>query len=807
MAFSSPVLPLFTESHGHLRLSTALPPQPRRPGRGFGAKAQYQDRAGHARKLREQSTYAIEAHVSRQPILGIAPELTLVLETHRHLDPEIVERAGLKVLEATNETILVAFAEDPDLAEFRKRCLEYQEGPRVDSNTGNEKPARYEELFDCIKVLRPLERGDVISPDLVRKLGEVRPDQHLRLDVQCWCPEDLSDAEQRHSVVAGAVDAAGGQVMAKSFRHYAGLSLLRVEMPAGSVHSLAQTDRVRRIDLLPRPFLENAQVVKASLQDVPSVTPATRHSPVLGVIDSGVRASHPLLAGTVIDGVFLGTGPTDGGDAHGHGTMVTSLALYGSLEDSLHNRTPLQPAGRVFSVRVLDANAQFPDADIWEELLLQALDMAAKAGARVINLSIGDDRHPYTPPGPVPVAAIVDTMARRHGLVIVISTGNYPATAYPKGTAHKYVSHLLGDNQASLLPPGMAALALTVGALCADEFQGARNASTEHNDIDVRHLGGPNHPSPLTRTGPGIHGMVKPELVAPGGGYAHDDGLKTMKPVPTTSVVGAGNERPDRLLSLTAGTSFAAPLVSHAALRVLGRYPSVSANAVRALLLSSIDSDEVKPVVNGKTAAAAQAQRRLTGYGRMSAERAELSKEHRAVLLAENELQVDQVHFYVIPTPSTFFDSGGSRQLTVALAYDPEVRATRFDYLASRMTVWAYRGVTVNDVRNKFAVQEGSEDSPSNLKSFELNLQPSNRSRSRGTHQWGTQRFQQRWSSEHGEIVLAVRSINRWAPTGSLQRYALAVVLERDETQAPLYGELRARFETLTEIQTEAEIE
>ena len=53
-----------------------------------------------------------------------------------------------------------------------------------------------------------------------------------------------------------------------------------------------------------------------------------------------------------------------------------------------------------------------------------ALDMAAAYDARVVNLSIGDPSHPYHPPAPAAIAAIVDAFVREHDVVVVISAGN-----------------------------------------------------------------------------------------------------------------------------------------------------------------------------------------------------------------------------------------------------------------------------------------------------------------------------------------------------------------------------------------------
>ncbi len=80
--------------------------------------------------------------------------------------------------------------------------------------------------------------------------------------------------------------------------------------------------------------------------------------------------------------------------------------------------------------------------------------------------------------------------------------------------------------------------------------------------------------------------------------------------------------------------------MTHAALRVLGRYPQLSARAVRALVLAS-----VTPVgcIPGETEnEAIRAQRHLSGFGRVDADRAEQSTDHRVVLLAEKRLLPDQ---------------------------------------------------------------------------------------------------------------------------------------------------------------------
>jgi hypothetical protein len=306
--------------------------------------------------------------------------------------------------------------------------------------------------------------------------------------------------------------------------------------------------------------------------------------------------------------------------------------------------------------------------------------------------------------------------------------------------------------------------------------------------------------------------MVKPELCAPGGSTAVDtlQGRVRLND-PATSIVGAGGADPTRLLAVDAGTSYAAPLVSHAALRVLTHYPELSSNAVRALLLLSVTPVDL--IVEGPNAAANQQQRRLTGYGQVSAERAEASADHRAVLLSEAEIRVDAVHLYVVPLPSTFFASGGRSSIALALAYDPPVRATRLDYVASRMGVNIYHGATLTEVQRAYVVAEENDelgddagDAPEVLAGFKLDLQPSDRNRGRGAHHFCEYSRRAVFDRRRGtDLIVAIRNVNRWDTPGALQRYAVAVALERDLDHPDLYGELQAQLEVLTTIEIEAE--
>lgn len=781
--------------HAHLRLARALDPLPRwKPSGGGRGPAAYPDHRSHARDLANQLAGIRDRHRARPPVLGVNPNLVMVIEFNQKVVHLVaaVEHAGLRVLDASGQRALAAFSSDPELTGFEDRRRRYE------TEVTEKGIPRFNALFDAIDVVRSLQADDVLDDDVAQRRATAMPDELLRVDIECWCTEEKADTERRHDETLAALDAAGATVLDRTCRYAAGLSLIRADVPAGRLLDVVSTERISRVALLPRPLLSHPEVVRWQLDDLPRVLPPEDHAAVVAVIDSGVQAGNPLLAPAVLEALSAVPKILDGSDEAGHGSLVASLALFGSLEGRLDRRATVRAAGKLLGIRVLDADGNFLDDRLWQRDVQDALELAAAHGARVVNLSIGDTAHPYRPSAPTAIAGVLDAFARERDVVVVVSAGN---VHWEEPPGPDYAEWLLKAEETGLAPPAMSALALTVGALVADSEQGARPA---RESVAVRAVGRPGTPSVVSRSGPGIENAIKPELCAPGGTYVYDSDERCIRPHQAAGkVVGAAGGRPDALLATDTGTSFAAPLVTHAALRVLGRYPQLTARAVRALVLAS--AQPVALIVEQETEnEAVKAQRYLSGFGRVDAERAEQSTDHRVVLLAEERLLPDQVHFYTVPVPNAFFRSG-RKNLAVALAFDPETRATRLTYLASRMSVFVYRGVSVDDVRTKFAASLG--EPPATLDNRKVELSPSDTDRLLGANQAACKRWTNGWKQdEHAELVIVVRNTNRWAAADEPQPYALAVVLEAAEDMLTLYAELGQHFEALVEVEPEIEI-
>ncbi|WP_344618199.1 type VII secretion-associated serine protease mycosin [Dactylosporangium salmoneum] len=135
---------------------------------------------------------------------------------------------------------------------------------------------------------------------------------------------------------------------------------------------------------------------------------------IVAVIDSGVDAEHPDLAGQVLPGIDLvEPGSNNGGkvDPVGHGTTVAGL-IAGSNRDK-SGVEGIAPGAKVLPIRVLDKANKYDDPGI----VAQAVRWAVDHGAGVINLSLG---------GALRSEAIAESLAyaAAHDVVVVACTGN-----------------------------------------------------------------------------------------------------------------------------------------------------------------------------------------------------------------------------------------------------------------------------------------------------------------------------------------------------------------------------------------------
>ncbi|HEX7101333.1 MAG TPA: S8 family serine peptidase [Nitrolancea sp.] len=143
---------------------------------------------------------------------------------------------------------------------------------------------------------------------------------------------------------------------------------------------------------------------------------------VVAVLDTGVSATHPDLAGRVLSGWNVLTNSDNTADDAGHGTYVAGLI---GGHDATGAASGVAPGVSILPVKILDSSGTGSTASF-----VAGINYAVQAGARIINISAS---------GTTDSPAMDDALANAeaHGVLVVASAGNdaSEATLYPAATS------------------------------------------------------------------------------------------------------------------------------------------------------------------------------------------------------------------------------------------------------------------------------------------------------------------------------------------------------------------------------------
>ena len=147
--------------------------------------------------------------------------------------------------------------------------------------------------------------------------------------------------------------------------------------------------------------------------------PQTGPRPLVAVLDTGVDATAPDLAGVVLTGAgrsFVPESPDPGADPSGHGTHVAGII--GAVTGN-----GVGGAG-VASARILPVTVADAQGDTTASALVRGLAYASSRGARVINISFGGRGFSKAEQDAIDAAT-------RRGALVVAAAGNTGGSAAP----------------------------------------------------------------------------------------------------------------------------------------------------------------------------------------------------------------------------------------------------------------------------------------------------------------------------------------------------------------------------------------
>lgn len=153
----------------------------------------------------------------------------------------------------------------------------------------------------------------------------------------------------------------------------------------------------------------------------PDAWPVTKGAGVtIGIVDSGIDASHPELAGKVdaqadCIGGSCREGPAR--DSDGHGTVVAGIAA--ATAGNGAGIAGVAPDARLVVARVLDADG----AGVTEDIN-RAIQWVVDKGARVVNLSLGEPDFVIVSRLGTPLRPGIE-YAWSRGAIPVLASGNY----------------------------------------------------------------------------------------------------------------------------------------------------------------------------------------------------------------------------------------------------------------------------------------------------------------------------------------------------------------------------------------------
>jgi subtilisin family serine protease len=134
---------------------------------------------------------------------------------------------------------------------------------------------------------------------------------------------------------------------------------------------------------------------------------------LVAVIDSGVDASHPDLAGRVVAGPDIVDGDNDPSDPTGHGTHIAGIIAAASGNGI--GGAGVAPAARILAIRVLGTDDNGTAANV-----AAGINAAVDAGANIINLSLNWSQASQAL---APVTAAMQRAADA-GILLVVAAGN-----------------------------------------------------------------------------------------------------------------------------------------------------------------------------------------------------------------------------------------------------------------------------------------------------------------------------------------------------------------------------------------------
>ena len=597
-------------------------------------------------------------------------------------------------------------------------------------------------LKEVFGLLRSIRRWG--PEDRVRETGlldqwaedvEVAGDQGAsRVEIELWHRQDGVTRRAAQDEVTAIIESLGGNVVASAHLPDIAYHGVLADIPISCVQQVLH-DGLSAIDLL---TTERIMLVSPSLpMTVPAWEPAADVAlefdrtpaaglPRVALLDGVPMANHVALAGRLI---------IDDPDDHtsryalaqrSHGSGMASLIVHGDLstpEDALPHPIYIRP---IFEPHPIYSRVEIvPQDQLLVDLIHRAFHRVfegdgtedpAASSVRVVCLALGDPARVFVR-RLSPLARLLDWLAEKYNIVIVVSggnvddrpmidvaalTGNHERQSATLRSLHERARHR------RLLAPAEAVNVLTVGAIHTDGL----DLELPDTVLDIVPNGLPAAYSPV---GFGYRRSVKPEILLPGGrqvfrspppdatGPTKLEALESPAAGPGLRVATPGLDGETDAVSYTCGTSNSTALATRILSQIFdileglqhedGQFPFPDPQyhpvLAKTLLVHAAGWHDERALLRDLLGLSGQEVRReltrILGYGVVRSARATAAESTRVVLLGAGLIARNQRNTFRFPLPSALSASTEWRRLTITLGWLSPVNVQSQKYRMARL--------------------------------------------------------------------------------------------------------------------------
>ncbi len=666
------------------------------------------------------------------------------------------------IISSNSLSYWVVFTDDLEFEKMKKaiinRIKKYKNKKYSDKEYGT--------YIDYIVSIEPIPAEDKFRQSIKNKPLHNNKSEYL--DVEIWRMED----NELDSFVQGftnMVKEKGGDI--KDELKTESFCVLRVHANGKLIKEIAQIREIAYIDRPPQIKLERK--LATDVKDLNIKKPSMDDLPGILILDSGIL-KHPILKNAIGGNIQMPNSTIFKNDSSHHGTQVASIALYGNISEHI-DKGYFQPKILLYSAKIMheeDNAAVFDDAILLERQLKNAVETIIKKynNCKIINISFGNSNNKITNElTQFRLASLIDELANKYKeIIFCIATGN--TDKYDDDVdIRKYPSYFIRDtDKIRIIDPATSVHGITVGSIHYDDGMNT-------------HI-----PSSFTRIGPGLSGMIKPELVENGGRNAD---LITANP----DWIHEG-----RLFTLDKGSSFSAPMIAHQIALLKSEFPNESRNLIKALLISSARIPTRLPGelenINKKTNQSLQKLLNIYGYGKPNLNNAKHSESKRVILKHVGSIRHNEAQLFTIILPEEFTVKPGKRSIEITMVFDPPTDSKRFYYMGVNMEYRLFKNTDTAYVRSQHGKIMDEDSKTYDKIRNEITMYPGVALRKKSTHQKSIIRYVRKPKifKDH-PLILMVTCKDRWLDDKNyVQNYAIVMSIKHDEVNE-LYDQIKIK--------------